>query len=174
MSRPVDDTGSAPLGDRVSASVFVAAPPDIAFEVFTAQIDQWWRHGLKYRVGARGLSVLHVEPRLGGRLFETIAGADGAPPHVVQTGTVVDWRPPHALRIEWRGINFAPHEKTTISVTFDPRAAGTRVTLVHGGFASLPADHPVRHGQPVDVFIREMALWWSGQMSALRELCTPA
>ena len=31
-----------PRGDRVSASVFVDAPPEIAFEVFTDQIDQWW------------------------------------------------------------------------------------------------------------------------------------
>ena len=58
-------------GDRVSASVFVAAPPDIAFEVFTDQIDRWWRHGLKFRDGARGLSVLHLECKMGGRLFET-------------------------------------------------------------------------------------------------------
>ncbi len=53
----------APRGDRVSASVFVDAPPPVAFEVFTDQIDRWWRHGLKFRVGARGTSVLHLEPR---------------------------------------------------------------------------------------------------------------
>ena len=54
-------------GDRVSTSVFVDAPPDIAFEVFTAQIDRWWRHGMKFRTGGRSVSVLHLEPRLGGR-----------------------------------------------------------------------------------------------------------
>jgi uncharacterized protein YndB with AHSA1/START domain len=169
----LDGPAAAPRGDRVSASVFVAASPDIAFEVFTARIDQWWRHGMKYRVGARRLSVLHIEPRLGGRLFETIAGDDAhAAPHVVQTGTVVEWTPPHALRIEWRGVNFAPHEKTTLTVTFDARAAGTQVTLVHSGFASLPADHPVRHGQAVDAFVRGMAMWWSDQMSSLRDTCS--
>ena len=158
-------------GDRVSVNVFVEAPPAIAFEVFTAQIDQWWRHGLKFRVGAGGRSVLHLEPRLGGRMFEAIepAGPDpAAPPHVVQTGTVTAWDPPHALEIEWRGVNFAPHEKTTIAVRFEPRAAGTNVTLVHSGFAALPPDHPVRHGQPADVFVRRMALWWSDQMASLR------
>ena len=157
-------------GDRVSASVFVAAPPAIAFEVFTAQIDQWWRHGMKFRAGGRGCSVLHLEPRLGGRLFETISAAQdpGGPGHVRQTGTVTAWDPPRALQIEWRGANFAPHESTTVSVTFDARAEGTLVTLVHSGFASLPADHPVRHGKPVDQFVAQMAMWWSELMSALR------
>ena len=158
-------------GDRVSASVFVDAPPDIAFEVFAGQIDLWWRHGLKFRTGARELSVLHLEPRLGGRLFETIAAADGGGEgYVRQTGTVVEWNPPTALRIEWRGVNFAPHETTTIAVSFAPRATGTLVTLVHSGFAALPPDHPVRHGQPVERFVVRMAMWWSEQMSSLRDV----
>ena len=156
-------------GDRASASVFVDAPPDIAFEVFTEQIDSWWRHGMKFRSGARSLSVLHLEPRLGGRLFETISAPESTEPHVVQTGTVTEWNPPHALQIEWRGVNFAPHEKTTITVTFEPRGDGTQVRLVHAGFATLPDHHPVRHGKPVPAFIAQMGMWWSDQMASLRE-----
>jgi len=168
MSAPV---AASPRGDRVSVSVFVDAPPAIAFEVFTTQIDQWWRHGLKFRAGGSRRSVLHLEPHLGGRLFETIEPAEPdprAPTSVVQTGTVVAWDPPHALEIEWRAVNFAPHEKTLVAVRFEPRADGTSVTLVHSGFASLPPDHPVRHGQPADVFVRRMAMWWSDQMASLR------
>ncbi len=155
-------------GDRVSASVFVDAPPDIAFEVFTAQIDTWWRHGLKFRDGARGLSVLHLECKAGGRLFETIStpGTDAA--HVVETGVVTRWDPPQALEIVWRGGNFAPDEATTVSVDFAPKRGGTQVTLVHAGFAALPPDHPVRHGQPVPRFIAGMAMWWSDQLTSLR------
>jgi len=155
-------------GDRVAASVFVDAPPDIAFEVFTAQIDSWWRHGMKFRSGGRDVSVLHLEPRPGGRLFETIASPDGGSGHVVQTGTVTAWDPPRALEIEWRGVNFAPHEKTTVRVGFEPCRDGTLVTLVHAGWASLPPDHPVRHGQAVQPFIAGMGMWWSDQMSSLR------
>jgi uncharacterized protein (TIGR02594 family) len=158
-------TAEAPRGDRVSVEVFVDAPPAIAFEVFTEQIDAWWRQGMKFRVGGRGLSVLHLEPRLGGRLFETLGAADGP---VVQTGTVTAWNPPHALEIEWRGVNFAPHETTTLSVAFEPRRDGTQVRLVHAGFAALPADHPVRHGKPVPAFIAQMGMWWSDQMTSLR------
>ena len=157
-------------GDRVSASVFVDAPPDIAFEVFTEQIDRWWRHGLKFRHGVRGLSVLHLEPRLGGRLFETIGAPGDATGHVVQTGVVTQWDPPRALRIDWRGSNFAPHEKTTVSVAFEPRRGGTQVTLEHAGWASLPPDHPVRHGQPVERFIASTGRWWSDLMTSLRQV----
>ena len=155
-------------GDRVSASVFVDAPPDIAFEVFTGQIDSWWRHGMKFRSGARDVSVLHLECRLGGRLFETISAPDGNGGRVVQTGTVTAWDPPRALAIEWRGVNFAPHEKTTVAVAFEPRRDGTQVTLVHAGWAALPPDHPVRHGQAARAFIGGMGLWWSDQMTSLR------
>ena len=170
MSGARPPAGARPVstGDRVSASVFVDAPPDIAFEVFTGQIDRWWRHGLKFRTGARGLSVLHLEPRLGGRLFETIAAPGSDATHVVQTGTVTEWNPPHALQIEWRGINFAPGEATTVSVAFEARRDGTQVTLVHAGWAALPPDHPVRHGQAVAQFIAGMGLWWSDQMTSLR------
>jgi uncharacterized protein (TIGR02594 family) len=155
-------------GDRVSASLFVDAPPAIAFEVFTEQIDSWWRHGVKFRNGARSLSVLHLEPKLGGRLFETISAPDSDASHVVQTGTVTEWNPPHGLQIEWRAINFAPGETTTVSVAFEPRRDGTQVTLVHAGFAALRPDHPVRHGLPVPRFIAMMGMWWSDQMTSLR------
>ena len=127
-------------GDRVSASVFVAAPPAIAFEVFTAQIDQWWRHGMKFRAGGRGCSVLHLEPRLGGRLFETISAAQdpGGPGHVRQTGTVTAWDPPRALQIEWRGANFAPHESTTVSVTFFSNPAPNSDSSCAGVHSLMP------------------------------------
>jgi len=156
-------------GDRVSASVFVEAAPELAFEVFTREIDLWWRHGLRFRAAGRGLSVIHLEPGPGGRLFEAVAADAGGAAHVVQTGTVLAWDPPRSLEIEWRGVNFAPHEKTTISVTFAPRGEGTLVTLVHGGFASLPPDHPVRHGDPVERFVVRMAQWWAEQAGSLRE-----
>ena len=157
-----------PPGDRVRVAVFVDAPPEVAFEVFTAQIDQWWRRGLKFRAGGASPSVLHLEPRLGGRLFETVA-ADGGEAHVVQTGEVTAWSPPHALAIAWRGTNFAPGERTTIAVRFEPRGAGTQVTLEHSGFAALRPDHPVRHGEPVAVFVRRTAMWWADQFASLRE-----
>jgi hypothetical protein len=164
--------------DRVSVTLHVDAPQRVAFDVFTGEIDLWWRHGRAFRSGERGHSVLHLEPGVGGRLFEQIGepGADADPgtgaAHVVQTGTVTAWDPPHGLAIEWRGVNFAPGERTTIDVRFEPRGTGTTVTLVHRGFASLRLDHPVRHGQPAPAFIRELAMWWSSQFDSLRQRFT--
>ena len=36
-------------GDSARVSVAVAVPPPLAFEIFTADIDRWWRHGVKFR-----------------------------------------------------------------------------------------------------------------------------
>ena len=155
-------------GDQVTVSVQVDAPPALAFEVFTGEIDLWWRQGLKFRAGERGRSVLHLEPGIGGRLFEQVGVAEDGTPQVAQTGRVTAWDPPRGLAIEWRGRNFAPDESTTIAVRFEARGRGTLVTLVHSGFASLRPDHPVRHGQPVAVFVREMAMWWASQFESLR------
>ena len=152
-------------GDQVRVSVLLKVPPAEAFRAFTEDIDQWWRRGLKYRVQGPGRGVLHLEPRVGGRLFEQF---DGDPPPVVQTGTVRVWQPPSRLVFEWRGVNFAPGDSTEVDLSFDPAPGGTQVTLVHRGFASLRADHPVRHGQPVPAFIRSMGLWWGDQLMALR------
>ena len=104
-------------------------------------------------------------------MFERLSadGGEGTP-HVVQTGTVVAWDPPHALEIEWRGRALGPHERTVIGVRFEPRGAGTLVTLEHRGFASLPPDHPVRHGEPPARFLARQAMWWSDQMASLRGL----
>lgn len=45
----------------------------------------------------------------------------------------------------------------------------TRVTLEHRGFAGLRDDHPVRHGKAVDVFIRDLGMWWAALLTSLRE-----
>lgn len=157
-------------GDQVRVSLLLKVPPAEAFRAFTEDIDQWWRRGLKYRVQGPGRGVLHMEPRVGGRLFEQF---DGDPPPVVQTGTVRVWQPPSRLVFEWRGVNFAPGDSTEVDLSFEPGPGGTQVTLVHRGFASLRADHPVRHGQPVPAFIRGMGLWWGDQLISLRSLVHP-
>jgi uncharacterized protein YndB with AHSA1/START domain len=159
-------------GDQVRVSVLLKVPPAEAFRAFTEDIDQWWRRGVKYRVQGPGRGLLHLEPRVGGRLFEQF---DGDPPSAVQTGTVRVWQPPSRLVCEWRGVNFAAGDSTEVELTFEPApgGAGTQVTLVHRGFASLRDDHPVRHGQTVAAFIRGMGLWWGDQLTSLRVHANP-
>lgn len=153
-------------GDVARASVLVRVPTDVAFRTFTEEIDAWWQRGLRYRIGKEA-SVLHIEPFVGGRLFESFDLPRG--PTTKQTGTVTAWEPPARLAFEWRGVNFRADEKTLVEVTFEPRTSGTMVTVTHSGFASLRADHPVRHGLPVPDFIRMMAMWWGDLLTSLRE-----
>ena len=152
-------------GDRVRVQTFVEVAVADAFAIFTEEIDQWWRRGPAYRIGARNPSIVHLEPGLGGRVFE--ATDDGVVLH--EMGRITAWDPPGHLAFEWRGVNFAPGEVTTVELWFEARGAGTRVTLDHRGFAALRADHPVRHGQPVVAFIGQLGTWWGAQLTSLRE-----
>jgi len=151
-------------GDRVRVETFVRVPLADAFEVFTLEIDQWWRRGPAYRVGGKRPGTLHLESRLGGRIFEEY---DEGRLHEI--GTITIWDPPAHFAFTWRGINFAPTEVTTVEVWFAASGEGTRVTLEHRGFAALPDGHPARHGKPVDAFVRDMGMWWGGLLTSLRE-----
>ena len=158
--------GKSPPGDRAVVSIAVAVPPADAFRIFTEEIDQWWRHGSKYRIG-HGRSVVHLEPKLHGRLFESFGSGPQA--RVVETGRVTLWEPPLHFVLSWRAVNFAPDEHTEVDVSFAPNGQGTLVTLTHSGWSRIPADHPARHGQEVPAFIRGLGLWWGDLMTSLRE-----
>ncbi len=145
-------------------TVSVAAPPELAFEVFTAEIDLWWRRGLQYRRFGGARALIAIEPREGGRVFET-PGGDG-PVHEI--GRVLQWQPPTRLRFEWRLSNFAPGERTEVDVLFEADWDGTRVTVTHTGWNAIRPDHPARHGETNAAFLRRLGLWWGGQLSVYR------
>lgn len=153
-------------GDRVRVETFVRIPIADAFEVFTLEIDQWWRRGPRYRIGGTHPGTLHLEPRLGGRIFEQY-GAGGSALHEI--GVITAWEPPAHFAFTWKGVNFAPGQVTTVDVAFVASGEGTRVTLEHRGFAALPDDHPVRHGKPVHEFIRDFGMWWGNLLTSMRE-----
>ncbi len=156
-------------GDRARASVLVAVAQDEAFRIFTEEIDQWWRRGPQFRVAGKRRGIIHLEPGVGGRLFEsfespgTTAGA-----RVLETGRVTAWDPPKRVAFEWRAVNFAPHEKTEVEVVFEPSPSGTLVTVTHQGWSKIRPDHPVRHGLEVAPFIGMMGMWWGKLLSSLR------
>lgn len=153
-------------GDKVRVQTFVEVPIADAFDVFTLELDAWWRQGPAYRIGGKHPGALHLEPRLGGRIWQQY-GKGGAALHEI--GTITAWDPPTHFAFTWIGINFKPGESTVVEVWFEQRTNGTRVTLEHRGFAALRDDHPVRHGKPVVDFIRELGLWWGSLMTSLRE-----
>lgn len=154
-------------GDEAVVSVLVVVEPDTAFRVFTEEIDQWWRRGLKYRIAGKGRGVIRLEPWAGGRLFESYETASGI--RAIDTGLVTAWEPPTRLVFEWRAVNFAASEKTEVEVLFQPSRSGTLVTVKHRGWSRIRPDHPVRHGLESPAFIRMMGLWWGDLMTSMRE-----
>ena len=75
-------------GDKVRVQTFVKVAIADAFAVFTLEIDQWWRRGRAYRIGVKHPGTLHLEPKLGGRLFEQY-GEGGTALHEI--GTITAW-----------------------------------------------------------------------------------
>ena len=152
-------------GDQASATVLVEVPRDVAFRVFTTEIDQWWRRGPRFRSSGKHAGVIHLEPRLGGRVFESFDTSSG--PKVIETGIITSFLPPEAISFKWRGANFEKDEWTEVEITFREQSRGTLVRVVHRGFAALPSDHPVRHGQPDREFLRMIGLFWADLIAAL-------
>jgi uncharacterized protein YndB with AHSA1/START domain len=142
---------------RVSATVtvFVAAPLQLAFDVFTDEIDSWWRHGPRYRSGKSDSSTMVLEARLGGRLIEKYGDESFA------LGTVVAWEPPHRLELEWRFRNGNPDETTEVEVTFEAVEGGTQVTVQHRGLHDLRPDHPALHGKQGAALSGMFGSFWS-------------
>lgn len=159
-----------PPGDQARVSVLVEVDPEEAFRIFTEEIDRWWLRGLKYRIAGRRQGTLHFEPRVGGRLLETVE--TGAGTRVFESGRLTAWEPPARLVFDWRAVNFAPDEKTEVEVTFVRRSKGTLVTVTHRGWSKIRPDHPARHELDVSAFLRMMGLWWGELMSSLREHAT--
>jgi uncharacterized protein YndB with AHSA1/START domain len=153
--------------DVARVSVAVAVPPAVAFEIFTDDIDRWWRRGLKFRRSGRRSGFIRLEPGIGGRLFESVDCDDG--PYIHEVGRVSAWDPPRLLAFTWRGSNFAPHEITSVEVRFTENRQGTLVSVSHRGWSSLRAGHPARRGREGADFYRMIGLWWGEQMSSLRE-----
>jgi uncharacterized protein YndB with AHSA1/START domain len=157
-------------GDRAKVTVFVAVTPEDAFEVFTKEIDLWWKQGPKFRIAGRRRGQLHFEGGVGGRLFESFTASQAsAATLTVEVGHITAWDPPARLAFEWRGTNYEPDQKTFVEVQFEPSGRGTNVTVVHSGWSSLPDDHPARHGKTGAEFARFVGMWWSELMTSLRE-----
>jgi hypothetical protein len=160
------------VADRARVSLRVAAPRDVVFSAFTGEIDAWWRHGKRFRMGG-AKSVMQLEPGVGGRLVETVTTPAGRD-RVYEMGRVTTWEPPTRLVIEWRAVNFrASDPSTEVEVKFDRAIGhsgeGTLVTLEHRGWSGVRADHPVRHGEEARAFIARMGRWWGDLGASLRD-----
>lgn len=112
----------------VRKSVTVNAPADRAFRVFTEGFSTWWP--ASHSIGTSPLKQATIEPRAGGRWFET--GEDGSQ---CDWGEVLVWEPPHRLVLIWRiGLDwkFDPDLHTEVELRFTALPGGkTEVVLEH-------------------------------------------
>lgn len=147
----------------VVVSIEVAADPQLAFEVFSAQIDTWWLRGPKHRFRAPWNGTLTFEPGPRGRLLEKYA--DGT---TFVIGRVLQWSPGERLVLTWRLPSFADTETTEVDVRFEAIDGGTRVSVEHRGWNALRDDHPARHGKQGRDYEYMKASLWADNLTALR------
>jgi uncharacterized protein YndB with AHSA1/START domain len=112
----------------VEKSVLVACTPERAFQAFTAEIAAWWPLAT-HSVGEDKATSVRIEPAIGGRVFETIA--DG---RECEWGRVLTWSPPSGFAMSWHPGR-EPETQQRVTVSFTAEGAGTRVRLVHDGWA---------------------------------------
>jgi hypothetical protein len=154
-------TPSPPASVRLSISV--AVDPHAAFEVFTEEIDAWYRRGPHDFADPERAVGIRFEPGVGGRLIEVYDARTG---DGLEVGEIVVWEPGSRLV-------FVDNRKTEVDVLFEPDGDNaTRVTLEHRGLERLLPDDAVRHAK----FGGQLLLKWYGaflrQRTSTREETT--
>lgn len=100
-----------------------------AFRVFTQEIGAWWPLDTHTRASTKAGEVtvkLTVEPRVGGRIYETLN--DG---RELDWGEVTAFEPGVHFAMAWR-LGRPVEQATDVSVRFEPLSeASCRVTLTH-------------------------------------------
>ena len=121
----------------ITASVEVAVDPATAFEVFTADIDAWYKRGpYSFKDAERAVGV-RFEPGVGGRLIEVHDPVTG---EGIEWGRVLVWEPGARLVFSDLLSSAPPAALTEVEVRFASVDGGTRVTLEHRGLDRLPPE----------------------------------
>jgi uncharacterized protein YndB with AHSA1/START domain len=111
----------------VRKSLVVKAPPQKAFDVFTAGMGRWWLKS--HSINSSPIAEIVMEPFAGGRWFER--GEDGSE---CTWGKVLAWEPPGRVLLAWQTDGTWKHNPdfiTEVEVRFTPQSGGTRVELEH-------------------------------------------
>ena len=121
----------------VHKSIVVDCTPEHAFEVFTERLETWWP--FESHSPGNGLPVSATfEPRVGGRVYQTMAGGEEH-----EWATVLVWEPPARFVIDWHVNPTSP--STEVEVRFLPEGEGTRVELEHRGWERYGDEGADRH-----------------------------
>lgn len=147
------------MNSRILVALRIAAPPELVFDAFTDDIALWWRPNALFSFTPRSPGVMTFE---NGRLVERLPTGQ-----VFEVGKVRVWERGARLVFGWRQATFAPGTDTEVEVRFEAVEAGTRVTVEHRGWDSVPAPHVARHGFPDRVFLQRHGEWWRALLAGL-------
>jgi uncharacterized protein YndB with AHSA1/START domain len=151
------------MSSRVVVALRIAAPPARVFEAFTTEIAAWWRPNSLFAFTPRSPGVMAFEEEEGGRrLVERLASGK-----VFEVGKVRVWAPGEKLVVGWRQATFTPDMDTEVEVRFEAVEDGTRVTVEHRGWDSVPQPHVARHTFPDGLFLRRHGEWWRDLLDGL-------
>lgn len=156
---------SATMGEAhtelsLRASVIVAAPAQLAFQVFTERMTDWWVREFTWS-GPACLQLIGIEPRPGGMVYEL-----GPHNFRVDWGRILSWQPPQLLVFSWhiapdRVPQPDPERASEVEVHFHERRDGTLVELEHRHFD--------RHGPDGAGYWRAMTAGWSELLTRYAE-----
>lgn len=122
----------------VVKSIAVRRSAADAFRIFTEEIAAWWPMATHTRAktaeGQRTVNIT-IEPRIGGRIYETLASGEE-----LDWGEVTEFEPGAHFAMAWRlGRPIAQY--TDVSVRFEPLGPQScRVTLTHENWERMGED----------------------------------
>lgn len=147
------------MSSKILVALRIAAPPEVVFDAFTNDIALWWRPNNLFSFTPRSPGVMAFED---GRLVERLASGK-----VFEVGRVSVWERGARLVFGWRQASFAPGMDTEVEVRFDAVEDGTRVTVEHRGWDTVPAENVARHTFPNAVFLQRHGAWWRALLAGL-------
>ncbi|MEL6700880.1 MAG: SRPBCC family protein, partial [Pseudomonadota bacterium] len=132
--------------DPVVKTLSVPVTPQEAFTLFTVKMADWWpldSHSLTANEDTAPGKVpdaLHIDPRKGGLIEETKPDGTRHP-----WGTITAWEPGDRFAMTWH-VGRPEAEATFLDVRFEAQGTGTRITLIHDGWAVLGDQGPAMRG----------------------------
>ena len=136
MANPTTGTGFALTVERT-----IAAPPERVFEAFTQaqQLARWFKPGDDFKV-----TVHALEARAGGRYRFEINKPDGG--RSIVAGTYDEVTSPRRLVFSWAWEDKPADGTSRVTVTLEPKGAGTHLVLVHEQLPTVESREAHTHG----------------------------
>jgi uncharacterized protein YndB with AHSA1/START domain len=118
-------------------TVTVSVPVEAAFRAYVERPIEWVPPAHRVTVGTASMTI---EPRVGGRFYETAADGTEA-----TRGTVVEWSPPSRVAMTWRvGTGWQPlaDDEHAPHVEVDFKRTGPKTTEVTVAYTHLERCDP--------------------------------